>query len=210
MQVFCLLRCWLVPVAWGRHGLFLLCAVSPPWGSKVMISGWTAVKNTFFFQIGCPFPCPVLAVLHAQPIIRYFAVLWGRPSSFACAIHMYIPRRWQGPVGPPWCVPVLPMGAPGCCSGSVARCSCWCLPACRAPYPAVFCGSCGCIACVAVLSLLVRMVRAVRLVLWCRDVLSDVVGWARCNTSLLAGRGSSWPRVASLWSPACLGWGFGG
>ena len=120
-----------------------------------------------FFQIRCPFPCPALAVLHAQPIIRYFAVLCGRPSSFPCAIHMYTPRRWQGPVGPPWCVPVLPMGAPGCCSGSVVRCSCFCLPACRAPYRAVVCGSCGWRACVAVLSLVVRMVRAVRLVLCC-------------------------------------------
>ena len=163
-----------------------------------------------FFQIRCPFPCPALAVLHAQPIIRYFAVLCGRPSSFASAIHMYTPRRWQGPVGPPWCVPVLPMGAPGCCSGSVVRCSCSCLPACRAPYRAVVCGSCGWRACVPVLSLVVRMVRAVRLVLRCRDVPSDVVGWARRNTSVSAGRGSAWPRVASLWSPACPGWGFGG
>ena len=162
------------------------------------------------FQIRCPFPCPALAVLHAQPIIRYSAVLCGCPSSSACAIHMQSPRRWQGPVGPPWCVPVLPMGAPGCCSGSVVRCSCSCLPACRVPYRAVVCGSCGWRACVAVLSLVVRMVRAVRLVLWCRDVPSDVVGWARRNTSVPVGRGSAWPRVASLWSPACPGLDFGG
>ena len=162
------------------------------------------------FQTRCPFPCPALVVLHAQPIIRYFAVLCGRASSFACAIHMYTPRWWQGPVGPPWCVPVLPMGGPGCCSGSVVRCLFSCLPACCAPYRAVFCGSYGWRACVAVLSLVVRMVRAVRLVLWCRDVPSGVVGWAWHNTSVPAGRGSAWPRVASLWSPACPGWGFGG
>ena len=165
-------------------------------------------KNVF--QIRCPFPCPALAVLHAQSIIGYFAVICGRPSSFACAIHMYTLRRWQGPVGPPWPVPVLPMGAPGCCSGSMVRCSCSYLPACRAPYHAVFCGSCGWCACVPVLSLVVRMVRAVRLVLWYRDVLSGVVGWARRNTSVPAGRGLAWPRVASLWSPACPGRGFGG
>ena len=167
-------------------------------------------RCNIFFRIRWRFPCPALAVLHAQPIIWYLAVLCGRSSCFACAIHMYGPRRWQGPVGPPWCVPVLPMGAPGCCSGSVVRSSCSFLPACRAPYRAVFCGSCGWRACVAVLSLVVRMVRAARFVLWCRDALSDVVGWARRNTLVPAGRGSAWPHVASLWSPVCPGWGFGG
>ena len=172
-----------------------------------MKSGSTAVKS---FQIRCHFPCPALAALHAQPIIWYFVVLFGRRFSFACAIHMYIPSRWQGPVCPPWCVPVLPMGAPGCCSGSVVRCSCSCLPACRAPYRAVFCGSCGWCVRVAVLSLAVRMVGAARLVLWCRDVPSGVARWAGHNTSVPAGRGSAWPRVASLWSLACRGWGLGG
>ena len=146
----------------------------PAVGEKSNDKWFDRCKNVF--QIRCPFPCPALAVLHAQPIIRYFAVLCGIASSFACAIHMYTPRRWQGPVGPPSCGPVLPMGAPGCCSRSVVRCSCSCLPACRAPYRVVFCGSCGWRACVAVLSLVVRMVRAVRLVLWCRDVPSGVVG----------------------------------
>ena len=117
------------------------------------------------FPIRCPCPCPALAVLHAQPIIRYFAVFCSRPSSFACAIHMYTPRRWQGSVGAPWRVPVLPMGAPGCCSCSAVRSSCSCLPACRAPYHAVFCRSCGRRACVVVLSLVVRMASAVWLVL---------------------------------------------
>ena len=208
MQVFCLIRCPLVPVAWGRHGTFLLCAVCSPRGRKVMTTGRTAVN--FFFQIRCPCPCPALAVLHAQPIIRYFAVLCSRPSSYACAILMHTRRRWQRLVGPSWCVQLLPMGAPRCCSSSVVRCSCLCLSACRALYRAVFCGTCRWRACVALLSLVVRMVRAVQLVLWCRDVLSDVMGWSRRNTSLPAGRGSAWPRVASLWSPLCPGWGFGG
>ena len=180
----------------------------PTVGEKSSDKWLDRCKN--LFQIRYPFPCPALAVLHAQPIIRYFAVLRGRPSSSACAIHMYTPRQWQGPVGPPWCVPVLPMGAAGCCPGSVLRCLCSCLPACRAPYSAVFCGSCGWRACVAVLNLEVRMGRAVRLVLWCWDVPSSVVGWARRNTSVPAGRGSAWPRVATLRSLACPGWGFGG
>ena len=177
---------------------------------RLPTAGEKSNQKWFDRQIRCPFPCPALAVLHAQPIIRYFAVLCGRPSSFAWAIHLYTPRRWQGLVGPPWCVPVLPMGAPACCSGSVVPCSCSCLPACRAPYCAVFCGPCGWRDCVALLSLVVRMVRAVWPVLWCRDVPSDVVGWARRNTSVPAGRGSAWPRVASLWPHACPGWGFGG
>ena len=208
VQVFCLLRCWLVPVAWGRHGMFLLCAVSPPWGRKLMISGLTAVKT--FIKFGALFPAlPWQRCMHnpSSGTSRCsVAVLPVSPVPFICTP----PRRWQGPVGPPWSVPVLPMGAPGCYSGSVLRCSCSCLSACRAPYRAVFCGSCGWRACVAVLSLAVRMVREVRLVLWCRDVLSSVEGWARRNTSVPAGRGSAWPRVASLWSLACPGWGFGG
>ena len=180
----------------------------PTVGEKSNDKWFDRCKNVF--QIWCPFPCPALAALHAQPIIWYFAVLCVRPSSFACAIHMYTPRRWQGHVGPPSCIPVLPMGAPGCCSASVVQCSCLCLPACHAPYRAVFCGSCGWCACVAVLSLAVKMVRAVRLVLWCRDVPSGVVGWAWRNTSVPVGRGSAWPRVPSLWSLAWPGWGLGG
>ena len=64
-QVLCLLRCWLVSVAWGRHGRFLLCAVSPPWGRKVLISGWTAVKkisNLVFFSL--PRPGSVACTTH--------------------------------------------------------------------------------------------------------------------------------------------------
>ena len=47
-----------------------------------------------------------------------------RPSFQPPLCHSYVcSRRWQGPVGPPWCIPMLPMGAPGCRSGSVVRCS---------------------------------------------------------------------------------------
>ena len=172
-----------------------------------MISGLTAAKP---FQICCHFPSPALAALHAQPIIRYFAVppfffffgmavcvifcsaLWLSFQRRPCHSYVHL-RRWQGPVGPPWCVPVLPMGAPGCCSGSVVWCSCSCLPACRAPYRAVFRGLCGWCVCVAVLSLAVRMVRAAGLVPWCRDDPSGVAGWARRNTSVPAGRGRHGP-----------------
>ena len=137
----------------------------------------------------CPVPCPALAVLHAQSIIRYFAVLRSRTSSFACATHMYTPRRWQGPAGPPRCVPVLPMGAPGRCSSSVVLCSCSCLSVCRAPFCVVRCGSFGWRVCVMVPGVVARMVRVVRLVLWCRDALSDVAFWARRNTPVPVGRG---------------------
>ena len=152
-----------------------------------MTSGRTAVK--FFSPCRCPVPCPALAVLHAQSIIRYFVVLRSRTSSFACATHMYTPRRWQGPAGPPRCVPVLPMGAPGCCSSWVVLCSCSCLSVCRAPPRVVRCGSFGWRVCVKVLGVVARMVRVVRLVLWCRDAPSDVAGWARRNTPVPVGRG---------------------
>ena len=132
---------------------------------------------------------PALAVLHAQSIIWYFLVLCSRTSSFACAGHMYTPRRWQGPAGPPRCVPVLPMGAPGCCSSSVVLCSCSCLSVCRAPSPVVRSGSFGWRVCVTVLAVVARMVRVVRLVLWCRNAPSDVAAWARRNTPVPVGRG---------------------
>ena len=124
VQVFSLLRCWSVPGVWG-----VLCAARPRRGRKAMTSGWTAGKK--IFPCRCPVPCPALAVLHAQFIIRYFVVLRSRTFSLTCATHMYTPRRWQGPAGPPRCVPVLPMGAPGCCSSSVVLCSCSCLSICR-------------------------------------------------------------------------------
>ena len=64
-----------------------------------------------------------------------------RPSSQLRLCYSYVhPRRWHGPFGPPWCIPVLSMGARGCCSSSVVRCSSSCLAACRVPYRAVSCG----------------------------------------------------------------------
>ena len=187
MQVFSLLRCWSVPGVCGRHGTFVLCAARLPRGRKAMTSGRTAVKKNF--PCRCPVPCPALAVLHAKSIIRYFVVLRSRTSSFACATHMYTPRRWQGPAGPPRCVPVLPMGAPGCCSSSVVLCLCSCLSVCRAPSRVVRCGSFGWRVCVTVLGVVARMVRVVQLVLWCRDAPCDVAGWARRSTPVPIGRG---------------------
>ena len=133
-----------------------------------------------------------------------------RPSFQLRLCHAYVhPRRWPGPVGPPWCIPVLPMGAPGCCSSSVVRCSCSCLPACRVPYRAVSRGLCGWRVGVAVRCLAVRVAR---LVLWCWDAPSGVAGWVQHNTPVLAGRSRRvrGSRVASLWSLACPWWGSGG
>ena len=133
-----------------------------------------------------------------------------RPSFQLRLCHSYVhPRRWQRPVGPPWCISLLPMRAPGCCSSSVVRCWCSCLPACRVPYRAVSCGLCGWRVGVAVRCLAVRVAR---LVLWCRDAPTGVAGWVRRNTSVLAGRSrrDRGSRVASLWSLACSWWGSGG
>ena len=97
-----------------------------------------------------------------------------RPSFQLCLCYSYVhPRRWQGPVCPPWCIPVLPMGAPGWCSGSVVRTSCLCLPACRLPYRALSHQLCCSRVGVAVRCLAVRVAR---LVLWCRD--AHPVWWA--------------------------------
>ena len=121
--------------------------------------------------------------------------------------HSYVqPCRWQGTVDPPWCIPLLPMKAPGCCSGSVVRWSRSCLPACCVPYRAVSRALCVWRFGVAVRCLAVRMTR---LVLWCRDAPSGVAVWVRGNTPVLAGRirGVCGSRVASLWSLPCPLWG---
>ena len=187
MQVFRLLRCWSVPGVWGRHGTFVLCAARPPRGRKAMISGRTAVN--FFSPVADLFPAPPWqCCMHNQ----FSGISWCSVAVlpvFACATHMCTPRRWQGPAGPPRCVPVLPMGAPGCCSSSVVLCSRSCLCVCRAPSRVVRCGSFGWRVCVTVLGVVARMVRVVRLVLWCPDAPSDVAGWARRNTPVPVGRG---------------------
>ena len=67
------------------------------------------------FQIRYDMPCPALeAALHAQPIIWYFAVPFGRLFSFACAIHMYTPIGGNAPsvpLGASPCSPWEPQGA---------------------------------------------------------------------------------------------------
>ena len=61
------------------------------------------------FPIWYDMPCPALeAALHAQPIIWYFAVPFGRPFSFACAINMYTPVGGK--------TPSVPLGASLCSS----------------------------------------------------------------------------------------------
>ena len=167
-----------------------VCTVRrPPAAGEKSHDKWSDRCKNFFSPCRCPVPCPALAVLHARSIIRYFVVLRSRTSSFACATHMYTPRQWQGPAGPPRCVPVLPMRAPGRCSSSVVLCSCSCLSVCRAPSCVVRCGSFGWRVCVTVPGVVARMVRVVRLVLWCRDAPSDVAGWARRNTPVPVGWG---------------------
>ena len=60
------------------------------------------------FPIRCYIPCPALAALHAQPIIRYFAVPLGRPVSLVCAIHMYSPVSGKAPSVPLGAAPSSP------------------------------------------------------------------------------------------------------
>ena len=101
----------------------------------------TAGKN---FQIHYDTPCPALeAALHAQPIIWYLAVAFGRPLSFACAIHMYTPVGGKAPSVPLGASPCSPLEPQGAALASVVRCSRSFLPACRVPYRAVSCGLCG-------------------------------------------------------------------
>ena len=93
-------------------------------GRKVATIGTTAEKH---FQLRYDMPCPALeGALHARPIIWHFAVSF-QLRLFRSYVHL---RRWQGPLGPPGCIPVLPMGAPGCCAYSVLRCLCLCPPVC--------------------------------------------------------------------------------
>ena len=66
----------------------------------------TAEKS---FPIWYDTPCPALeAALHAQPIIWYFAVPFGRPLSFACPIHMYTPVGGKAPSVPLGASPFSP------------------------------------------------------------------------------------------------------
>ena len=87
-------------------------------------------------------------------------------------------------------------------SGSVVRCSCSCLPACRVPYRAVSCGFRGWRVGAEVRC---REVRVAWLVLWCRGVPSGAAGLARRNIPVFArkGRRARGSRVASSWPLAC-------
>ena len=105
----CLLRCWLVPVAWGRHGTFLLCAVSPPWGTKVIISGLTAVRKLFKFV---PFSLPragsVTCTTHHLVLC---GALW--PSFQFRLCHSYVhPPSVARPHRSPLVRPRAPHGSP--------------------------------------------------------------------------------------------------
>ena len=181
-----------------------VCTVRrPPAAGEKSHYKWSDRCKKVFSPCRSPVSCPALAVLHAQSIIRYFAVLRSRTSSFACATHMYTPRQWQGPAGSPRCVPGLPMGAPGRCFSSVVLSSCSCLSVCCAPFRVVHCGSFGWRVCVMVPGVVARMVRVVRLVLWCRDALSDVAGWARRNTPVPVSRGVGAAPCGELVAPAC-------
>ena len=60
----------------------------PPAAGEKSHDKWSDRCKKVFSPCRCPVPCPTLAVLHAQSIIRYFAVLRSRTSSFACATHM--------------------------------------------------------------------------------------------------------------------------
>ena len=72
-------------------------------------------------------PRPALeAALHADSIILYIAVPFGFRFSLACADRTYRPVGGKAPFGPLRCIPVFPMGAPGCCACTVVRCSFLC------------------------------------------------------------------------------------
>ena len=134
VQVFCLLRCWLVPVAWGRLGTVLLCAVCPPWGRKVMISGLTAVKT--FFKFGALFPAPPWQRCMHNPssgtLRCSVAVLPVTPVAFICTPPVG-GKAPPVPLGASLCSPWEPKGAvPARWCGARARV---CLPAVRHIVP---------------------------------------------------------------------------
>ena len=183
-----------VPVAWGRYGTVWRCA-APSW------RGVSSGEKSFEIRYDTPFSCPggifTRTILHL--VLR--SVL---PPSFPlrlCRSYVH-PRRRQCPFGPPRRILVLPMGASGCCPGSVVRCLCSCSPACRVPYRAVSCGFGGWRVGAAVRC---AGVRVAWFVLWRLGVPSGASGRARRNTLVFAGmsrraRGSC---VASSWPLAC-------
>ena len=92
-----------------------VCTVRrPPAAGEKSHDKWLdRCKKKIFSPCRCPVPCPALAVLHAQSIIRYFVVLRSRTSSFACATHMYTPVGGKAPpvpLGVSLCSPWEPQG----------------------------------------------------------------------------------------------------
>ena len=168
-----------------------VCTVRrPPTAGEKSHDKWLdRCKNIFFPPVGAlVLPPPWQCCMH-NPLS---GISWCSVAVLPVSLVPLLcttPRWLQGPAGPPWCFPVLPMGAPGCCSSSVVLCSCSCLSVCRAPSRVVRCGSLGWQVCVTVLGVVARMARVVRLELCCRDAPSDVAGWARRNTPVPVGRG---------------------
>ena len=136
MSVSELVGNFLVPL--GRHGTFQLCAAPPTAGEKFSDS-WYDRSEKLPNSVRHALLRPESSVARTTNHVVSRSAL--RASSQLRLCYSYVhPRRWQGPFGHPWCIPVLSMGAPGCCSSSVVRCSRSCLAACRVPYRAVSCG----------------------------------------------------------------------
>ena len=192
-----------------------VCTVRrPPAAGEKSHDKWLDRCKKFFSPCQCPVPCPSLAVLHAQSIIRYFVVLCSRTSSLACATHMYSPVGGKAPPVPlGGKAPPVPLG--------VSLCSPW-KP--QGVAPARWCCA-RARACLSAVRLLVSCVSghsggvsvSRRRVWWlgwlgwfglCCGVgtLRPTwrVGLGVTHPCLLAG-GSVRPRAVSLWPPACPG-----
>ena len=177
----------------------------PPAAGEKRHDKWSDRCKKFFSPCRCPVPCPALAVLHAQSIIRYFVVLRSRTSSFACATHMYTPVSGKAPpvpLGVSLCSPWEPQGvapARSCCARARA-----CLSAVRLLVSCVAGHSGG----VSVSRCRVWWLGWFGWLGLCCGVgtLRPTwrVGLGVTHPCLLAG-GSARPRVVSLWPPACPG-----
>ena len=145
-------------------------------------------------------PCPAVEpALHAQPVILYTAVRFGFPFGLACADGMYSPVGGKAPSVryPLRCIPVFPMGAPGCCACVVVRCSCSCPLASRLGSVCWVPGS--------LCSILWRAPRLWWCVCWCLSAVAGTQGGlAWWHAGLLAWRGGSLgPLPSSLLQVFC-------
>ena len=61
-----------------------ICTVRHPLAAGEISHDKWSDRCKQFFPCRCPVPCPALAVLHAQSIIRYFVVLRSRTSPSVC------------------------------------------------------------------------------------------------------------------------------